>query len=705
MQLRDYQMKLLSDIRSAWADGRQNVCAVLPTGGGKTVAFATILREHDGLACAIAHRAELVSQMSLTLAKLGVHHRIIAPNDKIRRIVTMQVQYYGRSYLDVNSKIAIASVDTIGRRGLEAWARQVTLWVVDECFVAGTVVAGRRIETLRVGDVVPAFNERTGAFENRKIVRVFRNPAPENMVRVLAQSHHVLYCTAGHPFWTRRGWVHAALLTPRDEVFVDGMHDAPDSNRAVSRWKTKDIRSEKRRIFTWSRVDRVEVYQRGHLDEPGLRNDDGFVYNIEVEGLHTYVANGVVVHNCHHVLAGNKWGKAVQAFPNARGLGVTATPLRADGQGLGRRNDGVFDALVTGPSQRALIDEGYLCEYRIFAPKSDVDLADVPLSASTGDYSATPLRRAIARSCITGDVVQSYLRIALGKLGVTFCTSVQQANETAAQFREAGVPAECVSAETQDDVRAETLRRFAERKILQLVNVDLFGEGFDLPAIEVCSMARPTASFGLYAQQFGRALRPMDGKPHALIIDHVGNVLRHGLPDAPRVWSLDRREKRAKVAEAEIKVRACTMCSGVYERIHRACPYCGHVEEPTSRAAPAYVDGDLLELDPAVLARLRGDAARIDDEPKIPYGASPEVRGAILKRHRERQAAQRDLRHLIAFYGGWNKSLGRDDSEGYRRFFAEFDIDVATAQTLGTRDATALRDRIASVLQDEGIKP
>ena len=452
-------------------------------------------------------------------------------------------------------------------------------------------------------------------------------------------------------------------------------------------------------------MDRVEVYQRGHLDEPGLRNDDGFVYNIEVEGLHTYVANGVVVHNCHHVLAGNKWGKAVQAFPNARGLGVTATPLRADGQGLGRRNDGVFDALVTGPSQRALIDEGYLCEYRIFAPKSDVDLADVPLSASTGDYSATPLRRAIARSCITGDVVQSYLRIALGKLGVTFCTSVQQANETAAQFREAGVPAECVSAETQDDVRAETLRRFAERKILQLVNVDLFGEGFDLPAIEVCSMARPTASFGLYAQQFGRALRPMDGKPHALIIDHVGNVLRHGLPDAPRVWSLDRREKRAKVAEAEIKVRACTMCSGVYERIHRACPYCGHVEEPTSRAAPAYVDGDLLELDPAVLARLRGDAARIDDEPKIPYGASPEVRGAILKRHRERQAAQRDLRHLIAFYGGWNKSLGRDDSEGYRRFFAEFDIDVATAQTLGTRDATALRDRIASVLQDEGIKP
>jgi superfamily II DNA or RNA helicase len=540
MQLRDYQTKLLSDIRAAWAAGQHNVCAVLPTGGGKTVCFATILREHNGEAVAIAHRGELVSQMSLTLAKLGVYHRIIAPKTKIRQIVTMHAEEYGRTYYDPQSRIAVGGVDTLVRRDMGAWAQQVTLWVVDEG---------------------------------------------------------------------------------------------------------------------------------------------------------------------HHLLAANKWGKACGLFPNARGLGVTATPMRADGRGLGRHNDGLFDALVCGPSQRVLIDQEHLTEYRIFAPKSDVDLSDVPMSDATGDFSPTPLRRAVARSHITGDVVQSYLRIAPGKLGVTFCVSVQQANETAAQFRDAGVPAECVSADTPDHVRAETLRRFAARKILQLVNVDLFGEGFDLPAIEVVSMARPTASFGLYAQQFGRALRTMDGKQHALIIDHVGNVLRHGLPDAPRVWTLDRREKRSKVAEGEIKIRVCSACAGVYERVHKECPYCGNVPEPASRAAPSYVDGDLLELDPAVLARLRGDAAAINGEPKIPYGATPEVRGAIIKRHRERQAAQRDLRHLIALYGGWNKLLGRDDSEGYRRFFAEFDIDVATAQTLGTRDAAALRDRIASVLTDEGIKP
>ena len=539
MDLRGYQTDLIADVRDAWGQGALNVMAVLPTGGGKTVCFGTILREHNGASCAIAHRSELVGQMSTTLAKLQVRHRIIAPVGTIRDIVTRHMHETGRSWHDPMAPAAVAGVDTLTKRDLGSWAEQVTLWVIDEC---------------------------------------------------------------------------------------------------------------------------------------------------------------------HHLLAANKWGKGVSLFPNARGLAVTATPVRADGRGLGRGSDGLIDYMVQGPTKRELIDAGYLTDYRIFAPASDIDLANVPVSDITGDFSAPALRDAAKRSHVTGDIVENYMKIAPGKLGVTFCVSVELAGETAARYRAAGVPAEMVSANTPELERAAILRKFARRELLQLVNVDLFGEGFDLPAIEVVSMGRPTASYGLYVQQFGRACRPMENKDRAIIIDHVGNVLRHGLPDAPRIWTLDRRERRARNKEELLQqpVRVCPECTIVYEKFHLACPHCGHVPVPKSRAAPEHVDGDIAELDPAVLARLRRESD-VDAAPKVPYGANDAIRGAIMKRHRVWKESQRGLRETMALYGGWQKHLGRPQREAYKRFFVEFGVDVATAQGLPASEATELNARIAAHLTANGV--
>ena len=538
MDLRGYQTDLIADVRDAWGQGALNVMAVLPTGGGKTVCFGTILREHNGASCAIAHRSELVGQMSTTLAKLQVRHRIIAPVGTIRDIVTRHMHETGRSWHDPMAPAAVAGVDTLTKRDLGSWAEQVTLWVIDEG---------------------------------------------------------------------------------------------------------------------------------------------------------------------HHLLAANKWGKGVSLFPNARGLAVTATPVRADGRGLGRGSDGLIDYMVQGPTMRELIDAGYLTDYRIFAPASDINLANVPVSDTTGDFSAPALRDAAKRSHVTGDIVENYMKIAPGKLGVTFCVSVELAGETAARYRAAGVPAEMVSANTPELERAAILRKFARRQLLQLVNVDLFGEGFDLPAIEVVSMGRPTASYGLYVQQFGRACRPMENKDRAIIIDHVGNVLRHGLPDAPRIWTLDRRERRARNKEELLQpVRVCPECTIVYEKFHLACPHCGHVPVPKSRAAPEHVDGDITELDPAVLARLRRESD-VDAAPKVPYGANDAIRGAIMKRHRTWKESQRGLRETMALYGGWQKHLGRPQREAYKRFFVEFGVDVATAQGLPTSEATELNARIAAHLTANGV--
>lgn len=537
MELRPYQTNLLNDIYSAWRHAT-NVLAVAPTGSGKTVLFAETIRQHNGASCAIAHRQELVGQISMALARCGVRHRIIGPKNVIRWIIQAQIMEFGRDYYDPSARCAVAGVDTIIKREneLKQWANQVTLWVQDEA---------------------------------------------------------------------------------------------------------------------------------------------------------------------HHLLTKNKWGKAVGMFPHAQGLGVTATPCRADGMGLGRHHDGVFDEMVEGPQMRWLIDSGYLTDYRVICPPSDLDLSTVKTGAD-GDLVRKQLATATKQSSIMGDVISHYRRHAEGLLGVTFAPDVETATELSARYNAARVPAEIVSAKTPGPIRMEILRRFRRRELLQLVNVDLFGEGFDLPAIEVVSMGRATQSYALYAQQFGRALRIMDGKKHALILDHTGNVLRHGLPDKHRIWSMDRREKRTKNEQPDdvIPLRVCTGCMAPYERVLRACPYCGIAPQPAARSAPEFVDGDLCELSPDVLAVMRGDIGKIDrpaaDVLRSMQSAGmayPVAKGAA-NQHERRQKAQAILRESIAWWAGYQRAAGRPDSESYRRFYHTFGIDVLSAQALGRPEAEALTERV-----------
>jgi hypothetical protein len=290
---------------------------------------------------------------------------------------------------------------------------------------------------------------------------------------------------------------------------------------------------------------------------------------------------------------------------------------------------------------------------------------------------------------------------------VTFDTDIESATETAAAYRAAGVAAEVVTSKTPPLLRAMILRQFRNRELQQLVNVDLFGEGFDLPAIEVVSMARPTQSYGLYCQQFGRALRPLAGKNHAIIIDHVGNVERHGLPDARKEWTLDRRERRSRSAPSDvIPVRTCPAptCLQVYERIYSACPYCGFEPPVADRSAPERVDGDLQELDPAVLAKLRGEIARVDAAAVYPYGAGEGIKIAVRNNHAGRQIAQGPLRASLALWGGWQTAQGRSIREGHRRFYFRFGVDVATACTLGASEAVELAERVNADLAKHNVR-
>jgi superfamily II DNA or RNA helicase len=391
-----------------------------------------------------------------------------------------------------------------------------------------------------------------------------------------------------------------------------------------------------------------------------------------------------MIDEAHHVLDGNKWGK---------GVGFTATPIRADRKSLARVQGGVFDDMVIGPTMRELINRGSLCEYRIFAPSQSIARDGIAISAN-GDFSPVALRQAAHKSQIVGDIVKHYLRIAPGKRGITFVVDVEQAVEVAEAFRAAGVPAECVSAKTPDAVRDAVMRKFEAGTILQLVNVDLFGEGVDVPAVEVVSMGRPTESYGLYVQQFGRALRTIAGKTHGTIIDHVGNVVRHGLPDAVRKWSLIAEERGRKTQRDPdvMPVTTCVVCFRAYEATTATCPHCGYVAEPESRSRIEFVDGDLIELDAETLAAMRGAVAEIDMP--VPFEAVDARTGAMAKNWRARQEEQVHLRAAIALWAGIRRDLGDDDAAIYRRFYHTFGTDVLTAQTLGASDARKLKKQI-----------
>lgn len=436
----------------------------------------------------------------------------------------------------------------------------------------------------------------------------------------------------------------------------------------------------------------------------GLKGQDAWAQQV---GLY-------VTDEAHHVLKLNKWGRAFGMFPNAYGLGVTATPIRGDGKGLSRGTDGLFDGMVIGPTMRELIlgIDGirYLTPYRIFAPPNDLDLSDVKVTDS-GDYSPIPLAAAVHRSKrLIGDVVESYLKFARGKLGCTFAVDIDSAKKIAEAYRKAGIPAEVITGHTPTELRISILKRFRRREILQLVNVDIFGEGFDLPSLEVVSFARPTMSYGLFAQQFGRVLRLLDGKEFGIVIDHVGNVAEHGLPDAPRAWSMNRRERRSRdTAMDALPVTTClnptggpggSACNRVYERIYPACPFCGFKPLPGGRTLPQQVDGDLIELSPEVLARMRGEIDESDAmpiiSPYLPIGAQKKQQAD----YHARMAEQYALRDVMMRWGGGaaGAHIGHEQMR-QREFFLRFGVDVWTALMLRRADAEELRHRIERTMQ------
>ena len=555
-RLRWYQQDLKQAANDAWAaNGPESaILAVLPTGGGKTVFFSSVIGDHVGASCTLAHRRELIAQISLAFARNGIRHRILAPDKIIRQICNQHLVELGVCFYDANARAGVASVQSLTPSTIkqnQRWLDQVTLWCIDEC---------------------------------------------------------------------------------------------------------------------------------------------------------------------HHGIVDTGWAKVLDLFPSAKGLGVTATPIRADGRGLGIHASGLFHAMVVGPTMRELIDWGYLCDYRIVVAETHIDLAGVTIGKQ-GDYvlHQGKGKAAVRASGIVGDVVKTYLQWTPGLLGLCFTSDVETAEDMAAAFRAAGVTAEAVDGKTDPDLRDAAMKRFKARQTMVLVNCELFGEGTDIPGVEVVMLARKTMSFSLHAQQFGRGARlnisqdlmyqwddfsvperlahiAASPKPRFWILDFAGNVLAPGLglPDAKNDWDLEDSERGSRSGPNDvIPNRACLnpLCLSPYMASLPCCPYCGMAPQPApGKSGPAAVDGDMTLLDDALIAALRADVAKVA-MPNDVFREQAHIRslpsawvGSNVKKHHAHRIAQQDLQSCMAWWAGEQRAKGKSDAQLFREFYLVFGHDWLSVQ-------------------------
>lgn len=371
-----------------------------------------------------------------------------------------------------------------------------------------------------------------------------------------------------------------------------------------------------------------------------------------------------------HRARGTTYMTILKHYDKARSLLVTATPQRTDGRGL----RDVADVLVEGPNTKWLIDNGHLAKYRLYVPPPVIDFSKVRTTA--GDLNQGDLQEVSDKPEIAGDALEHYKKIAEGRKFVVFTTGTAHSRHIAEQFTAGGVPTRYISGTQPRDEIKSVLNALRSGEILGVSSCNLISEGFDLPGIEAVILLRRTESIIVYLQQVGRGLRPAPDKEFCLILDHVGNSIRytdtgfemkHGLPDTPREWSLDGRDKTKKdKKEADIAMKLCEACFGHYPGHMLRCPYCNSLRaimphreievDEKAELREATADEKLMERFRSMSYDEAYDAVTTIDEIRAAQKARGHKPGWVIKVAKEKLGA--DPRYVI-------RSLDRDFQKSY----------------------------------------
>ena len=264
----------------------------------------------------------------------------------------------------------------------------------------------------------------------------------------------------------------------------------------------------------------------------------------------------LITDEAHHCVSPT-YREIYSTYPDAKFLGVTATPIRTNGDGF----TDLYDTLVCGPNVSDLIAGGYLVAPKIYAAPTALDLSKIKKTG--GDYNERALADAMDNKRLVGGLVEQWTKHAYGRQTVCFAITVEHSKHIVEQYRQAGISAEHIDGATPQDSRDKILEDFAKGQFKILSNVGIVTEGFDVPEIEVVQLARPTTSLALYLQMVGRGLRPAAGKGTAIVLDHADCVFAHGFPEQDRVWTLSGINRKNKAPSGR-KVMARDRTGNMY---------------------------------------------------------------------------------------------------------------------------------------------
>lgn len=425
----------------------------------------------------------------------------------------------------------------------------------------------------------------------------------------------------------------------------------------------------------------------------------------------------------HHLTNESQWGQCVESLPNATGIGFTATPLRGDKKGLGSHADGYFQKMSVTTNMFNLIQDGRLTLYKIYAT-GQIDVKGINKDKN-GELNRNQLRIRTKEADITGDAVEQYLKHLNGQPVITFCINIEHSIEVAEEFNARGIPSIAVSSKSDPEVRKQAVIDLRAGRIMNLVNCDLYGEGFDAPVVAGVIMLRRTTSYSLYKQQFGRMLRPSDGKIFGILLDHVGNTqymmqtYHLSSPHDDPEWTMDNTANKKTNEDDDDDEHAETMTCGaggvggcgyfaiIEEFIDGVCPDCGHKEtdeESVARVREIKTKaGELVELDIGIIDNLIQEReSRYVSVPDFAKSMNDGFRakGAAVNRHAARQSALNVLRHWIQEWSviRWQKT---DELPALVQinFELEFKTNVLRAQVLPEPQMNKLTAKIQQHIQ------
>jgi DNA repair protein RadD len=374
-------------------------------------------------------------------------------------------------------------------------------------------------------------------------------------------------------------------------------------NCAIARGHRALVIAHRREIITQTRDKLVANGVNPGIVLAGFEDELRPYANVQVAGIQTLHARAIrsnrmpmpaatylVIDEAHHARA-STYQKVLEAYPDAVVLGLTATPVRGDGRGLGN----IFKTMIEAPQAAELIKLGHLVPTKVYAPV-DRDVAK-GVRTQTGDYVVSALSARMNTDQLVGDVVTDWLKHGDRRRTVAFAVDVSHSVHIRDAFLDFDVRAEHLDGSTPKTERDAILARLKSGETEVVSNCMVLTEGWDMPEVGCLILARPTRQLGLYRQMIGRVLRPAEGKANAIILDHSGTVYRHGLPEDHIEWALDVDQRAENPTQArrdrgeEPKLRECPSCKAIMAA--PPCGSCGWMPAPRRGQDRDFIEGEL----------------------------------------------------------------------------------------------------------------